>query len=301
MGGAFSARRTITRQYCGYGLCVATKHAVLIASDHEPRLYVYSMIDGTMIRTIGSTGGDKGQVNTDWGGICVSLDGDSVLIADYGNDCVQEMRIADGSWVRFAGVGMLKCPRFVDCNADAIAISETDSNRITVLSWADGSLRAQFGSYGNGPGHLNWPCGIRMLADGSGLVVTDLWNDRLCVFTLSGEFVAAVGSAEQGLSCPCDVLDCAPDASFAIANWGNADLVEIRQANDVTAGVYSRPVSGYNDVHRFSTLAALRNGGCIVADYASLQQIMCYRGRLAWMRACTRTRAHVPNNKAGLL
>ncbi len=221
-------------------MCVALKHGLVIVSEYKgdgySLLHMHSLADGSLVRRIGRKGNGKRQFNFDCGGLCVSPDGDSVLVAEKYNNRVQQVRIVDGSWVRFVGRGMLSKPDFVDCNGDVIAVSEA-CHRISVLSWADGIVRAQFGSYGSGPGQLKYPHGLRLLADGSGVVVVDNNNHRLCVFTLSGEFVAAVGSEEQGLNWPYDVLECASDGSFIVANWGSHNLVKLSR-DGAKVGVY---------------------------------------------------------------
>jgi DNA-binding beta-propeller fold protein YncE len=245
-------------------MCVALKHGLIIASGVAQLLHMHSLADGSLVRSIGSKGSDKGQLSFGDGGLCVSPDGDSVLVAEYYNDRVQQVRIVDGSWVRFVGASMLDKPQFVDCSAEVIAVSE-DCNRISVFSWADGSVRAQFGSKGSGSGQLKWPRGLRLLADGSGLVVSDEGNHRLCVFRLSGEFVAAVGSRDQGLFCPCDVLECASDDSFIIANRGSNNLTKI-SSDGSNEGVYGKKGGGNGEFKQLSALAPLPAGGLVVRD-----------------------------------
>jgi hypothetical protein len=160
---------------------------------------------------------------------------------------------------------VLKEPQFVDCNADVIAVSES-CHRISVLSWAHGSVRAQFGSWGSGPGKLNCPKGVRLLADGSGVVVADCRNHRLCVFALSGEFVAAVGSREQGLSDPFDVLECASDGSFIVANWDSHNLIKLSR-DGAKVGVFGKNGGGNGEFNYPSALAALPDGGVVVREW----------------------------------
>jgi hypothetical protein len=247
---------------------------------------MYSLIDGTLIRSTGSKGSGKGQFDFRNGGLCVSPDGDSVLVAEFHNRRVQEVRIVDGSWVRFIGIGVLKKPEYVDCNADVIAVSETTKNRISVLSWADGSVRARFGSDGSGPDQMRYPKCVRLLADGSGVVVADYWNHRLCVFTVSGEFVAAVGSRDQGLNFPHDVLECATDGSFIATNWGHS-LVKLSQAG-VQTGVFGKEGDGNGEFNFPSALAALSNDGCLVVDSGNrrVQYLAHLQAKTIWMRAC---------------
>jgi hypothetical protein len=283
MGAAVSTRRNISCPE-SYGICVAIPHGLFVVSDKKShQLLMYSLIHGTLIRSIGSEGNGKGQL----GNLCVSPDGDSVLVAERDNDRLQEVRLVDGSWVRFVGEGVLKYPQSVDCNGDVIVVSEVVNHRISVLSWADGSLRTRFGNEGHGIGQLMYPMGVRLLADRSGLVVADYSNHRLCVFTLSGKFVAAVGSCKQGVCLPRDVLERVSNGSFIVASWGSEYVTQLSR-DGVNAGVFGKygTDNGYNDGP--NALAALPNDGCLVVDPDNrrVQQIAHLQARLTWMRAC---------------
>ena len=270
-------------------MCVSLKHGLVIVSakpDHSSggaELHMHSLADGSLVRSIGSKGSGKGQFNWYHGGLCVSPDGDSVLVAEFWNHRVQVVSIADGSWVRFVGEGVLDGPEFVDCNADVVAVSEP-RHRVSVLSWHDGTVLAQFGRPGSGPGQLYYPRGARLLADGSGVVVTDCHNHRLCVFDLSGEFVRTMGSREQGLTYPYDVLECASDDSFIVTNTRAHTLVKVSNTGDVFKP-YRIPADNPWAVG-LSTMASLPNGGLAVV---STGQIILFQGfdlRHAWVSAC---------------
>jgi hypothetical protein len=261
-------------------MCVAPRHGLVIVADGtNKQLHMYSWADGSLVCRVGSKGRGKGKFYFDWGGLCVSPDGDSVLVAEYHNNRVQQVRIVDGEWVRFFGRGVLDKPQFVDCNADAIVVSEY-CHRVSVLSWADGIVRAQFGRRGSGPGQLLFPCGVRLLADGHGLVVADLHNHRLCVFALSGDFVEAVGSEEQGLYYPFNVLEYASGASFIIANYHGHNLVRCSRDGVNVEGFGEK--SGYMNP---TTLAALPDGGMVCCGTRiSVIRDQCHR--LQWMGVC---------------
>jgi hypothetical protein len=270
-------------------MCVAPKHGLVIVVDHKTmRLHMHSLADWSLVRSIGSEGVGKGQFRFEYGGLCVSPDGDSVLVAEHYNNRVQQVRIVDGSWVRFMGEGVLRKPDFVDCNADVIAVSEW-SYHISVLSWADGSVRAQFGLEGSG--HSLVMCDslcVRLLADGSGLVVADCCNDRLCVFTLHGEFVRAVGGSEQGLlHDPYDVLECVSNNSFIVANWGRDNLIKM-SGDGVNLGVFSKGGIGNGEFYRPTALAAFPGGAMLVrhCDGSRCSVIRDQRHRLEWIGAC---------------
>jgi hypothetical protein len=270
--------------FVGWGLCVSFKHGLVIVSGHFDRLHMYSLTDGSLVRRVGHWGSGKGQFKFGFGGLCVGPGGDSVLVAESGNDRVQEVRVVDGSWVRFLGEGVLREPQFVDCNADVIAVSE-NCHRISVLSWADGSVRAQFGSYGSGPGRLYGPHGVRLLGDGSEVVVADQGNNRLCVFRLNGEFVQSLGSREQGLNGPIDVLECASDGSFIVANFGAANLVKVSTAGDAL-DTYDEEVRADGTFATPAALTMLPDGGLVVLETQRVRVFRTLVLRHAWISAC---------------
>jgi DNA-binding beta-propeller fold protein YncE len=272
----------------GYGIDVSVQHGLVVMSDfYHYTLDVHSLTDGSLVRRIGGQGDGKGQFDFLSGGLCVTPDGNSVLVAEFSNNRVQQVSILDGSWMRFIGEGVLKKPDFVDCNADVVVVSESWNHRISVLSWADDSMRAQFGSLGNSPGQLRFPCGIRLLADGSGLVVADNFNNRLCVFALSGEFVAAVGSGAQGLNRPYDVRECALDGSFVVGNSGCHTLTRLsRDGSKVET--FGKKGKGNGDFKAPVAFAALPDGGMVVREYIN-ERFQVFRSlelRKAWVTVC---------------
>ena len=249
----------------GHGMCVAVKHNLVIVSNCSAlKLDVHSLVDGSLVRSMGSRGAGRGQFNFSCGGLCVSADGDSVLVAEYYNNRVQEVRMGDGSWVRFVGEGVLNKPEYVDCDDEVVVVSES-CHRISVLSWSDGVVLKQLGSRGDGAGQLNSPFGLRILGDGSGLVVADCGNHRVCVFTLEGMFVRAMGSAAVGLQYPFDVMECAHDNSFIVANHNGNNVMKMSSGGDVV-GTYGSGGSGAGHFNSPSAMAALPGGGMIVRE-----------------------------------
>jgi DNA-binding beta-propeller fold protein YncE len=286
-------------------MCISRKHGMVVVAEKPnaftpgSRLCVYSLADGSFVRRVCGSGDGRGQLRFDRGGLCTSPCEDNVLVADCYNDRVQEVRIVDGSWVRFIGVGVLMWPQCVACNSDVVVVSE-NCDRVSVLSWVDGGVRAQFGRRGSGPGQLECPLGIRLLSNGSELVVVDCANRRLCVFTLSGEFVTAVGGSGQGLRFPCDVLECVPDGGFVVADSGSHNLVKLSRDGATVACFGAGTGSG--TFVRPETLAVLPDNRLVVHERggARLQVFQDLQLRVAWIAACvTVTRCFPPDGYAG--
>ncbi len=99
-----------------------------------------------------------------------------------------------------------------------------------------------------------------------GAVVADGYNHRLCVFRLSGELVVAVGSSEQGLCKPCDVLECTSDGSFIVANYFGHNLLKIFRDADNVVRKYGKKGSGDGQFMYPVALAALPDGGLAVLE-----------------------------------
>ena len=59
---------------------------------------MHALSDGAFLRTIAHP--DIANQAEGLGGLCVSADGDSCVLADYFGHCLREFRIADGALIR---------------------------------------------------------------------------------------------------------------------------------------------------------------------------------------------------------
>ena len=224
----------------GYGMAVDVARGLVVVSgwwngpsEYLSKLVVYSLADGSLVRCLGGYGSDEGRFNWGAGGLCMTPTG-NVLVAEFFNNRLQEVRVDDGGWVRFLGRGFLSEPNYVACSQSAVAVSESNQHRVTVLSWPDGSLLRRLGTRGDGDGQLCYPHGLRLLARG-GVVVADHDNGRLCVFSMAGEFVTA--HALPAGAEPFDVVECDGGGSFIVCDGGGQTLCKIGAAGagDVAA------------------------------------------------------------------
>ncbi len=265
-----------------HGICVALKHGLIIVSAYCFQLFMYSLTDGSLVRSLGKQNAhdeERFHFHFGAGGLCMSPDGDSVLLAEYNNNRVQEVRVMDGTRVRFIGEHTLSRPQYVDCNADIIVVSEW-CHRISLFARGTGLLYARTGSEGSGLGQLFFPRGLRLLSNNSGVMVADGTNHRLCQFSVAGEFVQVLGSREHGLCCPRDVLECAD--GFVVANSWAHNLAKVVSSPETQDEVLLHCLK-----YQYPTaLAPLADGGMVVLDRDRMRVLHGLTLRAAWLFAC---------------
>ena len=88
---------------------------------------------------------------------------------------VEQLVCAPGHSVAY--VPKLQCAVVV-----VVAVSETANDTVALVSWSTNRLLIRFGH-----GSLKRPAGLRVLADGSGVVVADSGNNRVVLFNMAGE------------------------------------------------------------------------------------------------------------------
>ena len=257
---------------CVKGLGVAVHWArqlVIVASDVDNKLHCYHLSDGEECSVVGR-GFGAGDMQFEWvyGGVCVTPSG-TLLVADHFNHRVPEMDLDEvDRFVRVFGQGdgapKITGPVCVDCNGVHVAVSGDGASRVCVLSYTDGSLVGRVGSVG--PEHFV-PRGIKLLADGSGIVVADSSSHRVMLLSLAGNVLGVQSHAS--LKDPNGIVQCAaPDGDVAV-------LVSC----PVVASTYTRLMkisfrSGVLDsVDMLSScvydMATLPGGGLVALNYAA--------------------------------
>ena len=191
----------------GHSIAVFPKQRVIVVAGEDRRLHLYLLIEGSFMRTVGAPAGasHRGDGKFSWsvGGLCASTHG-TLLVADADANRVWELSMdGDGAveLIRAIGEDVLVAPACVDGNDVYLAVSEA-AHRVCVLTWPTGDVVAHFGTPGPGDGQLTRPRGLRLLRNGSGIVVADNGNHRVCLFMLDGTFFKAI----DGFHLPRDVI-----------------------------------------------------------------------------------------------
>jgi DNA-binding beta-propeller fold protein YncE len=160
-------------------------------------------------------------------GICLTPDGKTMYIAEWGNHqiqvisnlkfssihfdsfffivfhSVQVVNAENGNRIDYIGSegsapGEFKTPRgvVVSPGGTLLYVSDMGNNRIQVFRTADRSFRSAFGRAGDKPGEFDSPVGLALSSTGKQLYVADMKNHRIQVFQAeTGEFLREFGHA----------------------------------------------------------------------------------------------------------
>jgi DNA-binding beta-propeller fold protein YncE len=179
-------------------------------------VHVFNLHTGACVRIVGSQGTGPLQFTYPCQ-VWVASD-DFVFVADSDNDRIPILTPCDFDFHGFVGEGQLCRPAGVCGDGNIIAVSE-DAHRISVFSSGDGALLHRFGSYGSSDGQLNYPHGLCFMSENHHIAVADCVNDRVCVFSLDGEFIRHVGVGV--LRCPTGVA-CSAFDELVVADFRNS-------------------------------------------------------------------------------
>ena len=191
------------------GVAVTDDGLVIVSENYG---HCISILDkeGKKIRSFGSYGTEKGQLNNPEG-VAISSKG-TILVVDGSNHRIQEFTM-DGkciSCVGTKGKGPLQFeyPQGIAVNRTTgqVVVAEYRNDRVQVLN-SNLTFSHMFGSEGSGQGQFNSP--IDVAVDNEGFVyVTDCENHRMQKFTPEGQFVCSFGTegSQPGqLYCPAGV------------------------------------------------------------------------------------------------
>ena len=282
----------------GTGIAVHLARQLVVVTSNLHELHCYNLIDGVEVSVVGR-GHGKGDMQFKWncGGMCVTPRG-TLLVADGFNNRVPEVDLAvHDRFARVFGQGdgtpKIECPEYVDCNGVHVAVSEMDCGRICVLSYADGSLVGRVGDIGSEL--LSFPCGIKLTADGSGVVVVDFYNHHVVLLSLydnvlGSEPLAVLSHAE--LKYPVGIVQCtAPDGDVAVlvtCHGSARDLTRLMKISFRSGVLESvdKPGNGDGEFESVDDIATLPGGGLVALDFGA----SCFRVftsaalRMCWVR-----------------
>ena len=120
-----------------------------------------------------------------------------MFVSDVGKHCLHKID-TEGNFL--SSMGDIKSPGYIAINEDdSVIVPDKDCDCIYIFN-TDGTIRHKFGSSGTGMGQLKEPQGIA--TDGEYILVGEVGNNRIQVFTSDGTFVSVIKSSEDPLSQP---------------------------------------------------------------------------------------------------
>ena len=184
-----------------------TDDGLVIVSEEEGHCITILDSEGRKIRSIGTQGKGKGQLQCPQG-VAITSKG-TILVADWDNHRIQEFTMEGDcvSCVGTYGTGPLQfnCSRGITINKTTgqVFVVDVGNHRVQVLH-PDLTFSHMFGSAGSSQGQFQYP--IDVVIDSQGYVyVTEYSNHRVQQFTPEGQSVSSFGTggSELGqLYCP---------------------------------------------------------------------------------------------------
>jgi DNA-binding beta-propeller fold protein YncE len=93
------------------------------------------------------------------------------------------------------GLGEFNRPWNIYFHDDELYVAAYENNRIDIFD-PDGTYKRSFGSLGTGEGEMEGPTALTIDGDGN-IVITDFYNHRVVRHKATGEFISAIGVADE--------------------------------------------------------------------------------------------------------
>ena len=215
---------------CKAPYCVAIHDNgdIYVGSDYHS-IYVFDQT-GQLKNTIGSRGSGDGQFNSPFG---ISIKGDMLYVADYGNHRVQKLT-SSGKFLhkfgqRGSGQGQFIGPVavIIDFN-NKLIVSDFSNDTIQIFNENGGWLLTIDGK-GSGNHSFQYPCGLALDPQGN-IHVAAGGSNPIKVFTKEGVYVRMYGDPNR----PSGIAIDGEGYSFVCECWGNCLSIYDPEGNKIT-------------------------------------------------------------------
>ena len=157
--------------------------------DHKVRKYT---ADDTLVRTVGGEGNGRDEFNFPNGNCFYN---DTLYVCDSDNNRIKlfdaDFNLLNVYGKKGKGVGQFNFPCDIDIDSQGmIYVVDGHNHRIQVFN-KNWEFQRTIGKKGKGPGELLQPVCIHI--DNEQIFITEYENNRISVFTTSGQFLATFG------------------------------------------------------------------------------------------------------------
>ena len=206
---------------CNRPLCVAIHdNGDIYVGSHDHCIYVFDQT-GQLKNTIGSSGSGNGQFSSPYG---ISIKGDVLYVADYGNHRVQKLTSSGKFLHKFgqqgSGQGQFNCPMavIIDSN-NKLIVSDYNNYRIQILNENGGWLLTIDGN-GSGNHSFQSPWGLDLDPQGN-IHVAAQRSNTIKVFSKEGVYVRMYGDPNVPIGIAID------DEGYSLVSEISGDCLSI--------------------------------------------------------------------------
>lgn len=217
------------------GALAAAPDGSILVADGRNRIERFTA-DGRRITGWGGTGTEVGRfrfgggrANDAGAGGGLAVGGDTVYVADSGNNRIQRFALDGGRGAEIVKPGLLSHPKGLAVRGSRLFVADDQNHRILVMDTGGRPLTTIGGGSGGRPGQLNYPYGVAL--DRAGRVfVADNMNQRILRFSTGPRYPykgrwGSYGTAAGQLAYPRGLaIDGA--GNVYVANTGN-DRIDV--------------------------------------------------------------------------
>ena len=208
---------------CPFLMAKGLNNKVIVRNNHTDQLIIFNEQLRYMY-TIGGTGNGNGMFRNPTG---MAVDNKGYLyVGDHTLHCIQKLTLRGQFVSQFGSQGTaegeFKIPiGLLFSQSELLFVCDSENHRIQVFK--NERFSYAFGQFGKKPGYFNNPHDLTLNSNEDQLFITDRGNDRVQVFTPSGQFLKMFGNFTDipfKLQSPIGIYY-TPDDHLLISSCGN--------------------------------------------------------------------------------
>ena len=193
--GQFITRFGQNTLECPWGITVSNEN-VFITDIGLHALLKFNRNSYKLVMRTGTQGSENGRFNYP-SGLCIDHNGD-VLVADNNNNRVS-VHSKDLIFISNFGIGQLQGPRDVKLTPDSVVVVLDRSAKCVHFYSKNGHLHNSCISQEQGPHCLVYQPRFFCLDLAGNIIISDLGNDRIKIFSQSEQLIHTIGREGEGI------------------------------------------------------------------------------------------------------
>jgi len=264
-----------------------------VADMGNNRIQIFSVSRNAIAHIVsyGTYGSGNGQF-IDPSSVSFSADGTRLAVADIGNSRIQVLGISGSTVTHQASYGSLGAGngQFEDLygvsfnsNGSRLAVADTGNNRIQILGISGNTITHQvsYGTFGSANGQFSNPFRVVFSHNNTRLAVSDVNNNRIQLFGISGNTIThqvsygVTGSGSGQFTYPYSVSFNQDSTRISVADLGNS-RIQVLGVNGTAITpqmIYGSSGSGHGQFVYPMSATFSRNGERLAITDAGINRI----------------------------